>query len=94
MPELRPLAAELRRAFQTSGRRATRGLNRQDKRNPLRRPKGAQQRMVLLTVVEDRMSQFKLDNAFVQALPDELLPLHDQWMQHYAATHAPDAPRW
>lgn len=50
--------------------------------------------MVLLTVVEDRMSQFKLDNAFVQALPDELLPLHDQWMQHYAATHAPDAPRW
>jgi hypothetical protein len=69
-------------------------MSRQEKRNPLKRPKDAKQGMALLTVIKDWMPQFRMDRAFEDELPDELRPLYDEWKQQYAEPNEPRTSRW
>jgi hypothetical protein len=69
-------------------------MSRQEKRNPLKRPKDAKQGLALLTAIKDWMPQFKMDSAFEQELPDELRPLYDEWKQQYEATNEPRSSPW
>lgn len=54
-------------------------MNRQAKRNPLKRPKDLKQGTLLLDAVRQAMPQFPLDGAFAKQLPGELAPLFDAW---------------
>ena len=68
-------------------------MSRQAKRNPLKRPKDEKQGLALLSVIHDRMPQFKMDEEFQNELPDELRPLYDEWK----AQHRPQpshSGRW
>lgn len=55
----------------------------QDKRNPQKRPKDEKQGMALLDAVARAMPRFKLDNAFVAGLPEELLPHFHRWQTQW-----------
>jgi hypothetical protein len=54
-------------------------MNRQAKRNPLKRPKDLKQGNLLLDAVRQAMPQYPLDAAFETQLPGELAPLFDEW---------------
>jgi hypothetical protein len=69
-------------------------MSRQEKRNPLKRPKDAKQGMALLTAIKDWMPQFRMDSAFEEELPDELRPLYDEWKQQYGESNEPRTSRW
>jgi hypothetical protein len=69
-------------------------LSRQDKRNPLKRPKDAKQAIALLITIKDWMPQFRMDSAFEEELPDELRPLYDEWKQQYGEADRPRRSRW
>ena len=51
----------------------------QPKRNPLKRGKDRKQGLALLDAVADAMPHYPLDDAFVTELPEELMPLFEQW---------------
>ena len=54
-------------------------LGAQAKRNPLKRGKDRTQGTALLTAVAEAMPHYPLDEAFVAALPAELLPQWQEW---------------
>jgi hypothetical protein len=64
-------------------------MSRQEKRNPLKRPKDEKQGLALLSVIHDWMPQFKVDEEFENGLPHELRPLYDEWK----AQHRPQPSR-
>lgn len=61
-------------------------MSRQDKRDPLKRPKDEKQGMALLTVVRDWMPQFRMDETFEDELPEELRSLYDEWKRQHGST--------
>ncbi|OKO70470.1 GSU2403 family nucleotidyltransferase fold protein [Bradyrhizobium sp. AS23.2] len=69
-------------------------MSRQEKRNPLKRPKDAKQGMALLTVIRDYMPLFKMDAAFEQELPNELRSLYEEWKWQHETTSEPRTPLW
>lgn len=55
-------------------------LGNQAKRNPLKRRKDIQQGNAVLSAVAEAMPQFPLDAAFVSAIPGELQPYWQGWL--------------
>jgi hypothetical protein len=68
--------------------------SRQEKRNPLKRPKDAKQGMALLSVINDWIPQFKMDDVFEDELPAKLLPLYDEWRLQHGRSSEPRRSRW
>ena len=54
-------------------------LGNQAKRDPLKRRKDLAQGMAMLSAVTEAMPQYPLDDAFVAAIPDQLVPFWQSW---------------
>ena len=54
-------------------------LGHQAKRDPLKRRKDLAQGMAMLSAVTEAMPQYPLDDAFVAAIPDQLVPFWQSW---------------
>lgn len=65
-------------------------LSKQEKRDPLKRPKDAKQGMALLSVVAHAMPHYPLDEDFRSMLPRELLQCLHEWQQQ--ASLSPQVP--
>lgn len=60
-------------------------MSRQEKRNPLKRPKDSKQAIALLDVVAEHMPHLPMDDSFERDVPDALKSLYEEWK---AATSA------